>query len=107
MISSCTSLIFCRILWNVGPAFRPSRPIRNLKKADVYLCDEISSALDPENQQLVAELLSELSQRSIVIAVSHHQDAGSLDTITEYNGRNSPVRISRLRSIQELSLAVT
>lgn len=75
-----------------------------LKKADIYLCDEISSALDYENQKLVEELLSEFSRAAMVIAVSHHQLAGNLEILTEYNGSDDPIQISKIRSLQKSSL---
>ncbi|WP_209445808.1 ATP-binding cassette domain-containing protein, partial [Paenibacillus etheri] len=67
-----------------------------LKKADIYLCDEISSSLDKENQYLVTEILHELARNSIVLTVAHHSVDDALETVTEFKGYDSQIRISKV-----------
>lgn len=67
-----------------------------LKKADIYLCDEISSSLDKENQQLVTEILHQLARDSIVLTVSHHSVYEVIETVAEFKGYDNQIRISKV-----------
>lgn len=43
------------------------------RKTDIYLFDELTSALDKYNESLITDTLKELSKKAIVICVSHRE----------------------------------
>jgi len=49
-----------------------------LKKADVYIFDECTSALDKDNENLVKKLILKLSEKNIVIVITHRTNMMNL-----------------------------
>lgn len=84
------------VLLSEGQKQRISIARAILKKADIYLCDEISSSLDKENQQLVTEILHQLARDSIVLTVSHHSVYEVIETVAEFKGYDNQIRISKV-----------
>ena len=59
---------------SVGQKQRLSIARALIKKADIYLLDEITSALDSESEEFIIKLMKKLSNKSTVIIVSHKEN---------------------------------
>ena len=46
-----------------------------IKKHDVYIFDEVTNALDSNNEQIIQKIIQELGKENIVIQISHLPNA--------------------------------
>ncbi len=58
-----------------------------LRKADIYIFDEPTTGVDPDNVRLMIDVLQKLSKKKLVIVITHDPMLiKSADTITRLEG---------------------
>ena len=54
-----------------------------MKKKEIYIFDEVTSALDRENKMIFYNIINEIKKDSIIILVSHEEILSELTNVEE------------------------